>query len=540
MPIVPFRDLGKLGVYTDIDPFDLPIGSFTMGLNCRFEDNKISRGPVFRTVDNSLTYDSPRFLYGFREIGGTPKLFCANADGRVFNHLPAGNGTASKTDISISGYTNASSAEPFTLDVLNNIVVLNREDRVPWFIAKGGSTFATLTNWDTNWRTKSIRSVNGQLVAINLTESGTAYPNRVRWSDFSVWGSVPGDWVADTDNSAGSNDLAELDGELIDGCHIRDRLALYTENEIWLMEPTGGNDVFTFRRAISGPGIINQNCAVEVDNLNYVFGPEEIYKFDGISKQDISTGRVNEFIYRNMDRSKSNQFFAFHNYAADEIMFCYVSADGFIGWPNDGTYGCNRAAVYNYRADTWYFYDLPYVTGMTTGVVNNTATYSGTSGTYDSLSSTYQSFADNNQFAVITAHNAHTGFNHRLNDFEPFVTASSTNPISPTECAPVLIRQDDMDLDELKAPLRGYKVVRSLYPEGRFSGSVPMTFEIGIKTYPNDTITWETAQTFDGSTLYKLDFNHGGRYLSYRATYDDVQPFTLHGIDFDLLLLGNR
>lgn len=540
MPIVPFRDLGKLGVYTDVDPFDLPIGAFTMGVNVRFEDNKVSRAPVFRTVDSSLSYSNPRFTLGWREFSGSSRLLVCNADGRVFNHVPNGSGDSTITDLSPAGYVNASSVEAFTAASINNVVYINREDRVPWFMTKNGTTFATLTNWNTNWRAKAIRTINGQIVAINMTESGTVLPNRVRWSDFSVWNSVPGTWVAGTTNSAGSTDLSDLSDELIDGWPLRDRLVLYSTSEVWLMEPIGGPLVFSFRRAMSDAGVINQNCVVEHEGVHYVFGNNEIYRHDGIQKQSVSRGRVNDFIYQNMDRGRSKQFFVFHNAKLNEIYFCYVSGDGFVRWPNDGTYGCNRAAVYNYRADTWQFYDLPYCTHMGLGVVNGTATWSSISGTYDSISSTYQSFTDTNRLAVVSTHNAGAGFTHRLNDFEPFITASSTNPVSPSECAPCVLYKVDLDLDELRAPLKGYKVVRSLYPEGRFSGTQPSTFTVGIKTYPNEAIFWENGQTFDGLSLYKLDFNHGGRYLSFKMDYNDVQPFNLSGIDLDVLLLGER
>ena len=57
------------------------------------------------------------------------------------------------------------------------------------------------------------------------------------------------------------------------------------------------------------------------------------------------------------------------------------SGDEFASFPNANR--CNRAAVYNYRNNTWTFYDLPNVSAGTNANVNSCHTYANaTSLTY--------------------------------------------------------------------------------------------------------------------------------------------------------------
>lgn len=47
-------------------------------------------------------------------------------------------------------------------------------------------------------------------------------------------------------------------------------------------------------------------------------------------------------------------------------------------------------------------------------------------------------------------------------------------------------------------------------------------------------------QTYDGDTLYKLDYNAAGRYLYMQITQDDWHYFSLTGFDFDMFVTGER
>jgi hypothetical protein len=63
-------------------------------------------------------------------------------------------------------------------------------------------------------------------------------------------------------------------------------------------------------------------------------------------------------------------------------------------------------------------------------------------------------------------------------------------------------------------------------------------WNVGLSDNPNIPPTWGLTQTFDNTSLYKLDYNSAGRYLSYNVTQTDFQGFSLTGFDADVSILG--
>ena len=154
------------------------------------------------------------------------------------------------------------------------------------------------------------------------------------------------------------------------------------------MEFVGGQFIFNTRKLFNDAGVINQNCVVEADGRHYVFGPNDIYTTDGTSqRKSICDERVKSFVYNNLNNDNIDVCFAMHNVNLNEIMFCYMSGDADAEFPNANR--CNRAAVFNYRNNTWTFYDVPNVSSGTQANVNSVATYATTSATYALTGGTY-------------------------------------------------------------------------------------------------------------------------------------------------------
>jgi hypothetical protein len=73
-----------------------------------------------------------------------------------------------------------------------------------------------------------------------------------------------------------------------------------------------------------------------------------------------------------------------------------------------------------------------------------------------------------------------------------------------------MLLRDGIDLDELDAELRGYKIVLGIYPQGRLDPSAqPMSFSFGVTDAPNvtpvfsDAIRLMTHSTTTSSTSRK-------------------------------------
>lgn len=555
--IIPIRSIGKIGCLPDPDGFVLPPEAWTTSVNVRFNNNSVYRGPVFRIAGVLPSTYSPRYVMSFRQLSdaGVARFLVVNEDGTIYFWSAEGTHTSSLVSPAHPvSYVPSDYSQAYTSTVFNGLVYLNRPDRVPWYMATDGERFAELPNWNTTWRCKSLRSLSGTLVAINVTKGATNYPSMIKTSDLSTYGSYPSTWVANPTNSATENVLTELQEPLVDGWPLRDKMVLYSNNETWLMEASGDSSVFSYRRLFSGYGAINQNCVVDNTNVHYVFGSDDIWTHDGFKPKSIAENRVKDFIFQNAVMPETRQFFTGINYKLTEVYFCYLSTDTYCHFPVGGDLGypgCNRAAVYNWTNDTWSFYDLPYVTFMGLGSTKVIPTWQHVSdqgSTWDSMgSTTWSSLVDTAHLATLTVtpDTSQTGLHLQaaVRSFEDYGSRYVEGTIDTLATGPVYLERKYLNLDDVSKDLRGYKVLTSLYPELRFLTSTheDVSFTLGSGDYSNnDTLTYDTSMTFDGSLNYKLDYTSHGRYLSLKMTYDDYRPFVFSGIDADFTVTGRR
>lgn len=539
MAIVPLRNLGQLGIIPDVDPYDLPINAFNFGKNVRFENNTIYRGSVFRRL-GSATLDT-RNIFGYIDGNNNTQILTFNRDGTSSNWTPG-----SQVDISATGWTPQVSEAPITVTAVNNLVFVNRPDRVPWFRSKNSvGHFATLPEgagqWDESWRAQVLTSVAGVVVALNITKGAQALPNDVLWSDFVQYDTPPNWNLASTEGSAGENTLASMQEPIVDGVPLKSRLMIYSRNETWFMDYIGGNEMFRFDRQFDR-GVIGTNCVIETNGMHYVFGSNDIWLHDGISQKSIAQGRVRRYIYDSMRRSKSDLFFTTHSPEQNEVMFCYVSDDPFVAFPTTGGEGCNRAAIYNYASDTWYFADLPYVTCAARTASISGKPFDNYGQSYDSQGGSFASQEGDNTLVLVMGSYSTTasGLQHSLRTYAPYDASATSYPLDTAASPGAFLFREGMDLDELNAELRGYKMASSIYPEGRLTTDAdPLVFTMGSADNPMAPVSWGNSQTYD-ATFYRLDHNIAGRYLSYKMEQTDCKRFTLSGFDIDLTILGAR
>lgn len=537
MAILPIRQLGDIGIIKDIDPFDIPANSFSSGVNVRFSNGSIQRGPVCRTVKD-LPSDAS-FVDGLTPLSGLDYIVYGLTNGRLYRLAGA-----TVEEITASGWTNNPITKQWTSTNLADVYYTNREDRVPWYMGRGGSTMAALPGWNSGWRCNSLRTFNGQLIALGLTEGASEYPTTIRWSDFTVSGSPPASWTPLTTNSAGRNTLADMVNPIIDGYPLRSSFIIYSRDETWAMEPSLDNNVYNFRRLFYNTGVINVNCVVEYNGMHYVFGFDDIFMHDGVNKKSIAEGRVRQYIYQTMNKRFIDKFFVVHNRSLNEIMFCYVSGDENAYWPSTGE-ACNRAAVYNYVSDTWTFYDLPLtlaagVSNIETSLIWNDATSSwvATGGSWQDKDDGYKRNLLLAGVGLVTNKGTLTP---KIHVFEPYSGGSSTAAVDTVATPPAKLRRDGIDLDEIQAEIRGYKQIIAIYPEGRvFQGGEPLSFQFGAADVPDYSPIYGTAMTFNGTTDYKLDYRDAGRFLSINIGYNDFKTFQLTAFDVDVVVTGQR
>lgn len=540
MTILPLRNLGKIGVITDVNAVDLPPEALTSARNVRFRNGTITNAHVWREAIASPTGGTPVLLFQGKKTNAGDILGYVTSDGKAYHVV---NGTAD--EVTPPAYSPAASVAPRTFTTLQGVYYLNQEDRVPWYFKSTSTDYANLTNWDANHRCKSLRSYKDFLIALNITKSGTTYKNLVKWSNIALYDSVPDSWdPADLTKSAGENTIAEIQTDILDGMPLRNSFVIYATDQAWSMEYTQGVEVFQFFKLFGDRGIVNTNCVAEVDGMHFVFDDNDIYMHDGVSPaKSICDKRVRDYIFKDMDLTKATKFFVHHEKTAGEVWFCFNTKKSGLKWPGaDCTY-CNYAAAYNYLEDTWTFHDLPNVSSMIAVSWQVTPTYTTSSAlTYDGTGTSYAETIPNNTYNSFGASIAQgtiattriTQCDSGLGTALPFQYVTELVVVPYTE-------RLGLDLDEIVPEIRTYKNYRSIYPQVTCQDtSAPFSFKFGGVDMPQQSVEWESLQSFEPTTDYKIDTRARGRYLSWYFQGANNNSYTLSGFDLDFVAVSRR
>lgn len=537
MALMPVKDLGSVGCITDIPPSRLPPNAFSRAKNVRFDEMSVTRSPVFRNVKSSIEGDM-RHCFGILPAGGGfNTVLCVSSAYNMYEYV---NGTMNYRNGSLT--TTASSLNTFTSTTLADVYYLNRVDRVPVYRpAAATGNFLVLPNWDANWRTESLKAFGDFLLGIGMTEGSNSYGQRVRWSNLALANSVPDSWDAsDTTKSAGFNDLVQLQQPLIDGAALGVNFILYSSDQVWLMEFVGGTFIFNFRKLFDGFGVVNQNCVVEVDRKHYVFDQDDIYMHDTHTTVSICDQRVKDYIFGGMDTGKYDRCFVVHNHAVEEIMFCYKSLDDMSEFTSGDR--CNRAAVFNYRTETWSFSDLPNVSASTTANVASSASYVTAIGNYTNTGGTYasQSAGFDQHLLFVGNGTSSLGLTQSLYGLDFADSSTLGFPIDASANRSPYVERTGIDMDE-QSPLTGYKYITAFTPQATTkNSSKTFDFTIGASNLIDDSPVYETTVSFDAAIDYKMNSRASGRYLSYKMTVTDTKDFNFTGFDAEIHVLGRR
>lgn len=481
---------------------------------------------------------NPYFAYGLYNAAGYDTVTVVDDEFTVYE---INNGVVS---VDYEAGASQNNNVQITATSLANVTYLNREDNVPLYKSPAMSSFAPLINWPTGYTCASLRSYGDFLIALNTSEAGSAFPTRVRFSDIALANNPPSSWdETDVTKSAGFNDLAQMTTPIIDGQTLGSNFLIYSSDQVWLMEFVGGTFIFNFRKLFNDAGIINQNCAVEVEGKHYVFDQDDIYVTDGVSLQSIVDGRVKDYIFSGIDTSAYNRCFVQFDQSREEVYFCYKSSDDMSEFTN--SIGCNRAAVFNYRGNTWSFMDLPNVVSGTSANVATVTTYDSTDLTYDIAGGTFAS-----QEAGFDRHTLMLGLKSSEDGLTSNVlygldgideNSALTVPLNTVATKDIFIERIGIDLDEQQIPLTGYKNIRKMVPQfSTVASDKTFNVSMGAADLATDVPVYDQTYNFDTSTEYKIDSRSAGRYLSYKIETDTKKDFAVSGFDFDVVATGRR
>jgi hypothetical protein len=429
-----------------------------------------------------------------------------------------------------------------TSTFLGSVTYLNRPTAPPVYFGTNSTYLQGLPGWDGSWTCRSLRSFSDYLIALNVTKGTNVNPSLVKWSDLTLNGQAPGSWNSnDPTTSAGENPLEALTTPIVDGLSMRGLFVIYSEDQIWSMAASGDNNIFDFARLFGDGGMIAPGCGVEVDGQHYVFGPTDIYRHDGSSKQSLIDKRNRDYVYRNLNQKYVESCFVLYMPKYNEIMFGYNSGDSTAVY-RGGT-RCNKAAVYNIPGDTWAFLDLPNVGAACLATLNDTLTYAtATAQTYFNVGGSYFDQDNTYEQNVVLVSEALTGLltTNRLLAYDFYDKGSLAFPFSTEANAPAYLERTGIDLDQVGSDLMTYKLIRRMFPLVSIFDNVPIQIQIGGALTPAGSPNWGPTITFNPVTQYKIDVIKGGRYLGVRFLINAPVDFEINGFDLDVGSAGKR
>lgn len=570
MANLPLRDLGAVGVVPDANPYSLPPNAFSKAVNVVFDENRVQRAPLFKQV-----FPAIRSLLSYADSVGTIDAQTGTYDAAQGNPSSASRFVASYADPvygetvfvcdndgQVRAYPNGSlvfaspgsglvtNDEPWTHAQVAGLSFLARKGARPY--ARNLKTDAAYSliagDWVTTHSAAVVRSYLDYVVMLNVTKGTTEYPTMVKWSNPVEYSSTIGSVNWDPSNPgyvAGENIIGEMTSGLRDGCVLGTNFILYSQDQVWLMEYTGSSFVFNFRRLFPNGGIFNTNCVVEIEGKHFVFGEDDIYVHDGVSKQSIADGRVRREVFKALNRSKRAAAFVMHDSVSNLVYFCFNTSSDEVRWTS--TQYCNRAAVYNYRSNTWSFMDLPNIIGGAESNIDLQAnTYPQVIDAYEIYNSSFVSFEGAKPKITIAL--GVTDIPKGLTESRVYAldlpSASLTNlPVTIETRTDAVLERVGIDLDDpgMGMPLRSYKTITTIIPQASFNtGDASFKWEIGSSDLPNNPVIYRTTSFFNPSTDYKVDSKVSGRYLAYKITSASLEDFRILGFDAEVVSTSKR
>jgi len=530
------RDVGTAGIIRDIKPQLLPSKYWTDGRNIRFERQRIVNmgGVVEAKAKTGLINGAP--------ITSTTQSFLLYTTGtKVYSW----EGTNEYDITRASGGDYAEDVDNlFDIYAFNGFGLLNNGVDVPqlWDPSLASNKLVALTNWTGTWVAKSLRPFKAFLIALNMTEGGTDYPHKMRWSHPAEAGAVPSSWdETDATKEAGEFSFPDTDrGVLVNGLEMGEEFYVYKEGSIWVFRYVGGSQILSRTLLTDFVGLRVKRSLV---NLPYTRDSGQAQFFAGEDNFYLNNGfkitPVFEDVFRNEilkladpDNYVSRSF-ALVNHRYQELWYCI---------PEVGEEYANLAFCFNFQNLT---YSIRELSGASNIVSKFGRILGGVSNQMDLSFSDDTLFSDGTGFLNLeTIALAPVVLEASPDNAKLFYLDTGDLDYDGTTAYPAWVSRQSLatiknDSRNPEAEIVDYnkrKVVTLVVPK-LYKGSASL--DIGVQEREIDSVSWIGETVLDTST-YKHDLTTpiSGRFISFKFSRVGNQAFEIGGFDYEINVLG--
>lgn len=210
------------------------------------------------------------------------------------------------------------------------------------FSGGSSSATATLTVPDISYDKVEIFKRQGpHMLAFNYQEGGVDYPTTFSWCSADNLD----DWVGSATNTAGNLQIREATGEIRCVAQLGNNLAVYTQNQMFVVSYIGLPNIFGYKPALDGVvGAVSPHSVVAVGRMNYGLSRDGFFVTDGASSKMIGRDSgMNRFFRENASFTELGQVFAFDNSKENEVVW---------GVPLNSA-KITKEIYYNYKTNQW-------------------------------------------------------------------------------------------------------------------------------------------------------------------------------------------
>ncbi len=330
--------IGSPGIIRDTPAHKLVSNAFSDGENIRFGEDG-AESLVGDTSTFSAASITPLWIGYFPPITD-PRWVYANTTA-VWCYQGSTHTDITRT---VGGAYAGSAAERWQSTMFNGVGILNNTLDIPqqWTDIDSSTDLANLSNWTSTRRCKSLRSFKNFLVALYMTDSGTARPYRILWSDSADSGTVPGSWDS-TDPATDSRefDLAQTSDYLVDQLELGGINVIYKEETVWGMQWVGPPNYFRFWNILPTNGLLHRDCMVNIPQGQLAVGQDDMYFHTGQvqSAQSVLNRKWRDRLFSTIDTSNYQNSFLVANHRKNEAYFFF---------PESGETYANQVLIWNW------------------------------------------------------------------------------------------------------------------------------------------------------------------------------------------------
>lgn len=502
------------GINSDVSPYELPENVWSGGNNVRFDNDKTKKvegaSQVFGT-----TSGNPHWLLPFNT--STNNFWLYPSLTKIYKLSGS-----THTDITrTSGGDYSATAASWNGGVLGGVAILNNGVDKPQQFGSSASNASDLSYWPSTYKTKVMRPFKEFLVALNTTEGSDNYPYRVMWSQPADAGTVPTSWVyTDATKDAGFVDLSQTGGFVVDCLPLRDVNVIYKEDSVYIMSHIGGAFIFDFSQIFSDAGILAQRCVQAFDDKHFVVGTDDVYIHNGQTKQSVIDNVLKDELFNSIHSSYYDRTFVAPNYKDNEMWVCFASG------VESNTGQADKAFVWNYRTNKWSKRDLPDVSHISWGIVDDSGTYTSSydadSGSWDSDSTPWDFRGYNpTQSALLLAEPTGNKL-HKIDSYQN----NGTSYLATVERTGL----------SLGTTLN--KEIQLVVP--RINGTGNVDFYVGTEGAPNTGVAWKGPYVVTPGVHSEIPVRANGKYIGIKVETTDDKYWSLDSLDIHWTPSGNR